>query len=61
MLRQTNVNVFDLVEAKRNDSVARSFRTAQELAAYSRRSGRMFPADLVQIDTLLARVMKRFF
>ncbi len=42
LLKNTHVNIFDLIDAARTGTVARTFRNNQQLAAYTKH-GNIFP------------------
>ena len=58
VLRNTYVNLFDLVEARRYAGIVREWANWRELARYSREAGRIFPLVEAEKGTLLRRMLK---
>ncbi|KAH6915645.1 hypothetical protein BKA70DRAFT_1092259 [Coprinopsis sp. MPI-PUGE-AT-0042] len=57
-IRNTHVNLVDLTEAQEGDQV-KTFETEEELAAYTRKTGKFFPADHAYAGGLLRKLLRR--
>lgn len=55
------MNIFDLVDAARSNTVARTFMNTAQLADYSKTHNKVFPKSAAKKDKLLKFMLKIIF
>ncbi len=60
LLKKTYVNIFDLIDAARTGTVARTFPNNKKLAAYTKH-GKIFPKEKAKSNLLLKFMLRHIF
>jgi hypothetical protein len=61
LLKNVQVNIFDLIDAARSNTVARTFSSGSQLATYTVNSGKVFPKAAAKQNNLLKFMLRHIF
>ena len=57
-LRRIHVNIIDLMDSRRMGTTVRTFRTANQMMAYTRQTGKIAPLHVVKGDGFVSTLLK---